>query len=114
MPLEPISLGGASCYPASQCAPVEVSEQGLHLYVNNPRVIELPEEGCITFRFRRGPVTIVGPSRHGPGTASADLTLTEICEVEKSEAEEYEKPTQLEGVIDELFSKLVPETPEEE
>lgn len=84
------------------------AESGLHLYVSHPRVSELPEEGCITFRFKRGPRTVTeGDS--GIARASVDLRLTEICDVEAHESDDEPK----EDPLDELFKKAASEAEKE-
>jgi hypothetical protein len=72
---EPISLARPDFGP-----PVVASEsgEGLSLYVDNPCVVELPVEGEITFRYRRGPATLTEASSRGPARAAADFTLLEI------------------------------------
>lgn len=86
------------------CSPSNPSEDGLHLYVSNDRVTELPEEGEITFRFRRGPITTVEALRGSPGRASVDLSLFEICAV-KADKNEQEYSGDGDSVIDDLFEK---------
>ncbi len=77
------------------------SPEGLHLFISHPRVAELPEEGCITFRFKRGPRTVT-EGEGGISRASVDLRLLEICEVEAEEGEESEKK---DDPIDKLFAE---------
>jgi hypothetical protein len=86
-------------------APVEFDGDGLHLFIDNPRVAELPENFCITFRGKRGPLTLRESGRGRPGSASADLTLVEICDVKE---DDYEKPKVAEAkdVVDDIFESI--------
>lgn len=109
---EAISLtqNSANYSPVIPCGP---GEDGLHLYVSNDRVTELPEEGEITFRFRRGPITVVEALRGQSGRASVDLSLKEICGV-KAEKNESEYSNESNGVLDDLFEKAKAENASEE
>jgi hypothetical protein len=105
MAFAPISLDNSG----SLCEPCSPPEPGKHLYLDDPRVVELPECGCITFRFKRGPVTIKEGGSGREASASADLTLTEICAVKEEasgDVEEYEKSDKVENQIDKLFEEL--------
>ena len=110
MAFEPIDLSLSSRFNATTPA-TPFDSEGKNLYLDHPRVAELPEEGCITFKFRRGPVTLrEGFSGH-PGSASADLTLIEICNVKAEKVsyegpEEHEDESRTENQIDELFESL--------
>lgn len=80
--------------------------EGLHLFISDPRVVDLPDGGCITFKFKRGPVTLTESTKSSPGTASCDLTLLEICEVEHVEEyndQDADNDSRPDNVIDELF-----------
>jgi hypothetical protein len=112
----PITLsGGKSNYAHSLTSPppVEQEADGLHLYIDNPRVINLPEQGCITFRFSRGPISARESFNGRPGSANVDLTLTEICDVKAEDAPEGTDPV---DVVDQLFDSISEpkaETPDE-
>lgn len=82
---------------------------GLHLFIENPRVEELPECGEITFRYVRGPITEVEPLRGMPGRCSVDLTLTEICKVKACEPEDTKR---MEDDLDNLFEEASAEEKE--
>jgi hypothetical protein len=103
---EAISLGSSGSNIPEVAYPSGSNEPGLHLYVDNPRVVELPEEGKITFYFKRGPITVREGVEDRPGSASADLNLTEICDVCACEAPEYSEARETENKIDELFEEL--------
>ena len=90
-------------YANSTVSPVERDADGLHLFIDNPRVVELPEQGCITFRFSRGPVTITEASKSSAARAHVDLTLTEICDVKEEEAPEG---VEAKDALDELFAGI--------
>ena len=79
---------------------------GLHLYVSQPRVVELPEQGLISFYYKRGPITLVEGGEDSEGRASADLTLTEICDVCECEVPGYTEEQETESKIDEIFESL--------
>lgn len=115
MPFDAIPLDSSG--PMSPEMPSGMPESGLYLYVANPRVVELPEEGRITFSFKRGPITLKEGTEDRSGQASVDLCLKEIvevcaCEVEEGEPKgEYAKS---ENAIDSLFESLRKEVPESE
>lgn len=98
--------------PLSQDAPntaglmSEGYDEGLPLFVDHPDVVSLPEEGKITFYFKRGPVTIKEGRGDEGASASVDLTLTEICAVEECEVEEKSEPKMAEHALDSLFEQL--------
>jgi hypothetical protein len=97
---EPISLARSN-YAPTPCKECETPE-GLSLYIDNPCVVDLPVEGEITFRFKRGPATLTEASSRGPSRASADFTLLEI--VGCKEIASGDEPTSHEtNQIDELF-----------
>lgn len=109
MAFDSISLSRSYGGELAANSPVSSEQDGKHLYLDDPRVVELPEEGCITFRFKRGPVTLVEGSDNRPGRASVDLTLVEICDVKAEELREYgvgDESDQTESTIDSLFEKL--------
>lgn len=81
-------------------------DEGLHLFVEHPDVVSLPEEGKVTFYFRRGPVTIKEGREDEGASASVDLTLTEICACEECEVEEKSEPKMAEHALDSLFEQL--------
>ncbi len=89
--------------------------EGLYLHVSDPRVVDLPREGCITFRFTRGPATITEATGDEPARASVDLQLTEICEVEETEMEDLgETKNEAAEKLDELFEKASSEEEEDD
>lgn len=98
---EPISLARSDY--GSPVALNESSGGGLNLYIDNPSVVELPLEGEITFRFKRGPVTLREASSRGPAGATADLTLFEITAVKKGDCCEEESAHEA-NEIDKLFA----------
>lgn len=104
---EPISLSrGSEGSPATPLTGAEALNAGLNLFISNPRVIDLPHEGCITFRFKRGPLTVTEAKDGRPGEARVDLSLLEICDVEAHESEESESD---EDPIDRYFRDADPE-----
>lgn len=104
---EPISLVKDSESPnIGLNQPESPVTAGLNLYITNPRVLELPEEGYITFRFTRGKVRIVEGDDNRESEASVDLTVTEICDVKADEGPEEKVHERAENAIDELFSQL--------
>ena len=101
---QPISLSSGENHSVYKSdSPVERESDGLHLFVSNPRVVDLPEQGCITFRFKRGPLTIKEGYKGSPGSASADLTLLEICDVKDEESPEVKESK---DTIDEIFNSI--------
>lgn len=105
---DPISLAGNGPNQAYPVSPASVEEaEGKFLFLEHPRVVQLPEEGKITFYFKRGPVTVREPTEHSPGSASVDLRLTEICDVCACEVETPASDAQESSkLIDELFAKV--------
>lgn len=95
-------------------SPATSIESGLFLHIENACVAELPEEGEITFRYKRGPVTLVGSTKDSPARAYADFNLTEItcCEACKSEEDSDTKKT--ESRIDELLEEALESESEKE
>jgi hypothetical protein len=84
-----------------------VPDGGLNLYVSNPKVVDLPEEGKITFKFKRGPVTLREGRGESEGTASVDLSLYEICEVEECPVTGSAEPDrETENAIDDIFESI--------
>jgi hypothetical protein len=84
----------------------QMDRDGLHLYLRDLCVLELPDEGCITFKFKKGPVTATEAGEDTPACASCDLTLTAICAVEAEENEGTEKyPDKSSESIDDLFEQ---------
>lgn len=78
---------------------------GLHLYLRDLCVLDLPDEGCITFKYKKGPVTATEASKDSAATASCDLTLTAICAVEAETGEKVDKNDDADESIDELFEQ---------
>lgn len=101
----PISLAGADRNAGSLTSPVEHEADGLHLFIDNPAVATMPEEGLITFRYRRGPLSLRESSGERPGSANADFTLTEICEVKEEKASSAVE-AEAKDVVDELFESI--------
>lgn len=101
----PISLAGSSYGDAKATSPVEREADGLHLFIDNPAVATMPEEGLITFRYRRGPLSLRESSGGRPGSANADFTLTEICEVKEEKASSAVE-AEAKDVVDELFEAI--------
>ncbi len=87
---DPISLARPGYGELSKaCEPCGSPDaDGLNLYVSNPAVVDLPVEGEITFRYKRGPATLTEASSRGPARASADFVLLEIVDVKAGESEE--------------------------
>ena len=85
--------------------------EGLHLYLDNLCVLELPEEGIISFHYKKGPVTATEAGKGKPAHASADLLLTEICDYgehdknDESESSEESKDSYEGQSIDDLFEE---------
>lgn len=100
---EPIQLTTPPAYPS----PSVPGENGLYLHIENPRVADLPEEGEITFRFTRGPVTLVGSTKDSAARAYADLNLTEITCCEACKGEEKSETKETESRIDELLEEAL-------
>lgn len=118
---KPIRLNGEASSSAQPWDSIsrqsEGDGDGLHLFLSHPRAIELPKSGCITFKFARGPVTVTEAYRDRPGSATVDLTLIEICEVEEHSDSETEEASEeisehLEG--DDLIDRLFDEARESE
>lgn len=82
-------------------------DSGLHLYIDDLCVLEMPDEGCVTFRYKKGPVTATEAKGDRPARASADLRLLEICDVEASASEKEEPADDVEEAIDELFEEAL-------
>lgn len=106
----PIPLSDQHANPSGVPAPVS----GPSIYISNPRVLELPLRGCITFKFERRPITITEGIGGLKGNASAELRLLEICNVEETEDSEEHGETEdrEEDLIDKLFREARSE-PEE-
>lgn len=80
-------------------------DYGLHLFLNNPCVLDLPAEGTITFRFKKGPMTVTEGTDKRPAKASADLCLYEIVSSEEGEAQKDDDTDESQDAIDDLFDK---------
>ena len=108
--MTPIDLSGSDCNMATPCSPEEDCK---HLYVQHERVVELPRSGTVTFRFKRGPVSITEGSGSRPASASVDLSLYEIVSTTDAgaESEDDERP---ESTLDELFESARKEDAAEE
>ena len=92
--------------------------RGLPLYLDDLAVLELPEEGCITFMYKKGPTTVTEASGDSPARASATLRLLEIraCEPEEVEEgeEEDEDEQDIDKSIDDLFKEASSDISEDE
>lgn len=103
---EPIPLDRSSEFNPQPSEP----PSGLYLHVSDPRVVDLPREGCITFRYTRGPANLTESTDGEPARASVDLNLTEICSCEASEMEDLgDKKDEASEKIDELFEEAAAE-----
>lgn len=98
--MAPIDLSSSDTANPYPCSPE--SEDCKHLYVQHERVVELPRSGTVTFRFKRGPVSITEGTGASPASASVDLSLYEIVgtTTDGAESEDDERP---ESTLDELF-----------
>ena len=91
-------------------APAMAGEDGLFLHISNPCVVDLPESGLITFRYRRGDLHLV---KGEEVRAFTDLNLTEIVDVESCE-DESEDDEKAEDNLDKLFAEAAKAEPSEE
>lgn len=99
----------------SETMPSSMSDgHGLHLYIDDLAVLDLPDEGCITFKYKKGPVTATEASEDRPARASATLRLLEICDAESEDLEEEKDETDSDKSIDELFEEAGSESPVDE
>lgn len=103
-----IDLTGDYNTPTSPVSP-DVGD-GPRVFLDNPAVLDLPDEGTITFRFKRGPITIREPHRGQSGSASADLCLCQLLswtEEEPADDGDEDNETSPAGRdrIDELFEE---------
>jgi hypothetical protein len=95
--------------------PSSMSEgRGLPLYLDDLVVLDLPEEGCITFMYKKGPVTATEASGGSPARASATLRLLEIRECKPEEVEEDEDEQDTDKSIDDLFEEASSDISEDE
>jgi hypothetical protein len=88
--------------------------RGLPLYLDDLAVLDLPDEGCITFMYKKGPVTATEASGDSPARASATLRLLEIRACEPEEVEEDEDEQDTDKSIDELFEEASSDISEDE
>jgi hypothetical protein len=92
--------------------------RGLPLFLDDLAVLDLPEEGCVTFKYKKGPVTATESSGDAPARASATLRLLEICACEAEDVEDKEEDDEYEGdadkSIDELFEEASSDISEDE
>lgn len=98
------SPSAEKAYPAGIAGNAARDSDGLHLYIDNPRVADLPKCGKITFYFERGPISLRESDGERAGSASVDLRLTEICDVE--EEKEKDTPAKAADIIDEIFESV--------
>ena len=84
--------------------------------VNGPEALKFPEDGLVTFRFKRGVIVARSASKREKASASVTLELTKLCEIEECEPEELSSDlSETSGnPIDDLFKQAVDEAPEEE
>ena len=101
--MEPISLSRDNEVSPATAA----DEDGLYLHLSNPCVVGLPEEGLITFRYRRGDLHLV---KGESSKAYTDLNLTEIVDV-KAEEEKDDKDSESDK-FDALFKQAIKEDAE--
>lgn len=101
----PISLAGSSNGAAVSSPSYADQAAGLSLFIDNPEVANMPEEGLITFRFKRGPLTLRESDDSRPGSANAQFTLTEICDVTEDKGSSAKEP-EAKDVVDELFKSI--------
>lgn len=85
------------------------SEDGLNLFISDPRVLDLPLEGEITFRYRRSPATVTEAVKGGEARASADFTLLEIVECEECEESETHETEEDSSRLDRLLKEATEE-----
>ena len=83
--------------------------------INDECVLDLPEEGLITFRYKRGSIVARSATKKEKASASTTLELTKICDYEEADPEEIEEKEEYrDSPIDKLFSKALDEKPEDE
>jgi hypothetical protein len=78
-------------------------------------VLKFPEDGLVTFRFKRGQIVARSATRSKPASASCTLELTKLCSVEEAEPEELPKEEEArDNPIDRLFESALEDEPEAE
>lgn len=98
------SYGNSVCSPDSDYPCVTI---------DGPGALNFPEEGIVTFRFKRGQIVARSASRGQPASASVPLQLTKLCGIEEAEPDESYEAADIEGdPIDRLFNQA--QTPAEE
>lgn len=102
MPFDTISLSSNAGYGIA--TPTASSSDCLHLFIDNPRIADLPKSGRFTFRYEKGPMTLreAGPER--PAGASADFKLYEI--VDAKAAPEQEDDSTPGDVLDKILEEV--------
>lgn len=81
--------------------------------INGPEALTFPEDGLVTFRFKRGVITARSASKREKASASVTLELTKLCDIEEAEAEEN-TDSGTGSPIDDLFKKATYDKPEDE
>lgn len=79
--------------------------------IEGPQALDFPEDCLVTFKVRRGEVVARSASRGRPASASVELHLVEVCDVEECERDEEEVEDSV-NPIDRLFEQTQ-STPEE-
>lgn len=110
---EPVSLkrGG---YDKGYASDASAGFQTISL--DCPEVLKFPEDGLVTFRFKRGQIVARSATRSQGASASCTLELTKLCSVEEAEPEENEDAGDdyRDSPIDKLFEQAQGAEPEEE
>lgn len=74
--------------------------------IDGPEALNFPEEGIVTFHFKRGQIVARSASRGQPASASVPLQLTKLCGIEEAEPDESYEAADIEGdPIDRLFNQ---------
>ena len=109
--MAPIDLSSSDCSQLSPCSPEQDCK---HLYVQHERVVELPRSGTVTFRFKRGPVSITEGAGPRAASASVDLSLYEIVgTTDDGAADEDDDDSRPDSALDELFERARKENDKE-
>lgn len=82
--------------------------------ISDACVLDLPEEGLITFRYKRGALVARSATRKEKASASTTLELCKICDFEEAEPEELTKEEETrDSPIDRLFDRVKEDEPED-
>jgi hypothetical protein len=76
-------------------------------------VLQLPEYGLITFRFKRGAIVARSASRSEKASASTSIELCDLCGFKEAEPDEVPEKEE-KSAIDKLFEQAQEEQPEAE